>query len=246
MKKILFAFVFSLFLLNSAHAYQLYWFTGAAVKKPTQKIADMFNKTHKNKVAVIAGGTGQVLQQMILSKKGDIYGCMDSKFFKMAQKKGLIVKYIKFVRLTPVFGLAKDAENKIHSFKDLLKRGVSIAAGNPKTMALGKTYVYILNRLPKNKRNALKRNVKIEAINISQIVNYIKMGSVDAGLIFDAVAKINRLKYISIPKQYNRIKTGYLAEMIFGKNRKAKDELFRFIENHLNIYEQYGYKVIKQ
>ncbi len=247
MKKIvLILFLFLMLLPIKAKAEQLYWFTGAAVKKPTQEIAKLFNKTHKNKVSVIAGGTNQVLQQMILSKKGDIYGCMDSKFFKIAQSKGLIVKYVKFVRLIPVFGVSKDAENKIKVFKDLFKSGVGIAAGNPKTMALGKMYMYILSKLPLNMRRKMKRNVKIEAINISQIVNYIKMGSVDAGLLFKAVAKVNHIQYISIPNRYNHIKTGYLAEMVFGKNEKDKDKLFDFILRHLYIYKKYGYEVIKQ
>ena len=242
-KVIIFAAVFLILFSYSARSTQLYWFSASAVKKPSQKIADMFNKTHSDKVVVIAGGTGQILQQMILSKKGDIYGCLDPKFFKMAQKKGLVESYVKFIKLIPVFGVSKEAEKRIRSFKDILKKGIKIAAGNPKTMALGKTYLYILNKLPENMRQKLKNNVKIEAINISQIVNYIKMNSVDAGLIFAAVAKINNIQYVSIPKQYNKIKTGYLAEMKFGKNQKAKNRLFNFILKHLNVYKQYGYKI---
>ncbi len=243
-KVIIFAAVSLILFSYSAHSTQLYWFSASAVKKPSQKIAKMFNKTHSDKVVVISGGTGQILQQMILSKKGDIYGCLDPKFFKMAQKKGLVESYIKFIKLVPVFGISKEAEQKIHSFNDIFKKGVRIAAGNPKTMALGKTYLYILNRLPENLRQKLKNNVKIEAINISQIVNYIKMNSVDAGLIFAAVAKINDIKYVSIPKQYNKIKTGYLTEIKFGNNQKAKDKLFNFILKHLNIYKQYGYQIL--
>ncbi len=237
---IVMSFIFSF----NAKARTLYWFSASAVRKSSEKIAALFNKTHKNRVVVIAGGTGQILQQMILSKKGDIYTCLDSKFFKIAQKRGLVLRYLKFIKLTPVFGISKASEKKINTFDDLLKKGVSIAAGNPKTMALGKTYIYILNKLPKEVRQKLRHNVKIEAINISQIVNYIKMNSVDAGLIFASVAKINSIKYISIPARYNHIKTGYLIKMKFGKNAIAKDELFNFIEKHINVYKQYGYEVI--
>ncbi len=235
----------SVFLLAcTTKAAQLYWFTGAAVKKPTEEIAKMFNETHKDKVVVIAGGTGQVLQQMILSKKGDVYGCMDPKFFKVAYSKGLVVRYKKFLKLTPVFGVSQEAQGKIKNFYDLLKKGVTIAAGNPKTMALGKTYLYILSKLPEKMRKELKRNVKIEAINISQIVNYIKMNTVDAGILFGATARVNHIKYVEIPKKYNKIKTAYLVEMVFDKNKKAKDELYNFILNHLNIYKKYGYRVM--
>ncbi len=236
---IIFCMVFAAF---SASASQLFWFVSAAIEKPSKEIANMFNVAHDDKVIVIPGGTGQVLQKMILSKKGDIYGCIDEKFFKMAQTKGIIKKYVKFIKLTPAFGLASGVG--IKSFDDLMKPGVVIAAGNPKTMALGKTYMHILNRLPKDKREKFEKNVKIQAVNISQIINYINTNSVDAGLIFDAVAKYNDMKYIEIPKQYNQIKIGYLAEIVFGKNLKAKNELFDFIVKHFNIYKQVGFEII--
>lgn len=244
-KMIFFTAIFMLF-FNLSNAATLYWFCASAVKKPSEKIASMFNKTHKDKVSLITGGTGQILEQMILSNKGDVYACMDSKFFKMAKSKKITSGYIKFLKLTPVFGVSSQAKEKIKGFNDIFKKGVKIAAGNPRTMALGKTYLYILKKLPKKMENNLKKNVEVEAINISQIVNYIKMNSADAGILFKAVAKVNKIKYIRIPEQYNRIKTGYLIKMKFTSNKKLQNELFNFIIKHLDVYEQYGFEVIYQ
>ncbi len=247
MKKF-FAFIVLILLIlysNLSNAYTLYWFCAAAIKKPSKEIAKLYNKAHKNKVLVIFGGTGQILQQMILSKKGDIYSCMDSHFFSQAESNHLVVKYKKFMRLTPVFALSKKGENKIKTFNDLLKPNVSIAGGNPKTMALGKTYTFIIKKLPKKLSLKLKNNTRVFAINISQIVNYLKISAVDAGIVFKSVAKINKLSYIQIPNKYNQIKTGYLLEMVYGKNKKAKEELFNFILDHSYLYKKYGFELLK-
>ncbi len=244
MKKIVIILMLISLLHSVAVADQLYWFCAAAVKKPSLKIVKLYNKTHKNRVFLIAGGTGQILQQMILSKKGDIYTSMDTKFFNQAKNKGIITKYTEFLKLIPVFGLSKIGEKKIHRFMDIFNPGIKIAGGNSKTMALGKTYSLILKKLPKKLSLKLKKNTVVYAINISQIINYLRMSNVDAGIVFKAVAKMNNLRFILIPKKYNQIKTGYVAEVIYGKNKKAKAQLYRFILNHLYIYKQYGFTLL--
>ncbi len=226
-----------------AKATALYWFCSAAAKNPSLEIAKLFNKTHKDKVFLIAGGTGQVLEQMRLSKRGDVYTCLDEKFFTMAKNMGLVLKYKKILKMTPVFGLSKRGESKIKSFKDLFKRGIKIAGGNPKTMALGKTYIFLEKRLPKTLSEKLRKNTTVYAINISQIINYLKLSVVDAGILFKSVARMNKLKFIKIPEKYNQIKTGYLAEISYGKS-KTKEKLFKFILKHLDIYRKWGFTVI--
>ncbi len=245
MKKVILFFLVIFFCSHYAYSDNLYWFSAAGIKKPSAKIVDLYNKTHTDKVVLIAGGTGQILSQMIISKKGDIYTPIDSKFLDTAVKKNVIIDYVKIMKLTPVFGVCKEKGNLIKTFNDLAKKGVRIAVGNPKTMSLGKTSRYILSRLPNNIRHKIKNNVVVSAINISQIVNYVKTGSVDTGILFDAVAKTNDIDYIKIPEKYNQIKYGYVALVKFSKNKKRAKELFNFILSHKYIYKQYGFSMVK-
>ncbi len=244
LKKTIFALIIFIAVATETKATSLYWFCSAAAKKPSLEIAKLFNKTHKDKVFLIAGGTGQVLEQMRLSKRGDVYLCLDEKFFTMAKRMGIVLKYKKILKMTPVFGISKRGENRIKSFGDLFRNGVKIAGGNPKTMALGKTYMILEKRLTNKLSKALKKNTAVYAINISQIINYLKLSVVDAGILFKSIAKMNNFKFIEIPNRYNQTKTGYLAEISYGKNREAKDELFRFILSHIQVYSQCGFTVI--
>ncbi len=236
-----FVFTFSF----KSYAYVLYWFTGAGIRKPAKKIALMYNKTHKNKVVIIAGGSGEVLNEMIEAKKGDIYTLVDSIFLKKAIKHKAIVKYKKILKLTPVFILSKSGEKKIRTFYDLAKDGIKITGGDKKAMCLGKTFDEIMAKLPPKLSNKMNKNITVRCLNVFQIVGYAKENVVDAGIVLDkALIKKTHLKYINIPKKYNVNRYGYLTLVSYSKHKKAAENLFNFILKHKNIYGRFGFNVI--
>ncbi len=235
------SFMFSL----NATAYTLYWFSGAGIKKPAEIIASMFNKTHKDKVVIISGGSGQVLNEMIETKKGDIYSLVDSNFLHKAIKNHIVIKYKKFLKLTPIFALSKNGEKKIENFYDLSKHGIKIAGGNTKTICLGKTFQAVIDKLPKNMSSEIEKNVVVRCLNVFQILGYVKNNSVDAGIILDRTLLNNTgLHFINIPKQYNVNKYGYLCLISYSKHKKEAKKLYNFVIKHLNIYQKCGFKVI--
>ncbi|WP_025270525.1 molybdate ABC transporter substrate-binding protein [Hippea sp. KM1] len=239
----------SVFILSfsfTSFAQTLYWFTGAGIKKPAQVIAKAFNKTHKNKVVIIAGGSGQVLNQIIQSKRGDIYTLVDVDFLKKAQRFRAISGYKKILKLTPIFLLSKDGEKKIKSFYDLAKDDIRIAGGNPRAMCLGKTFKQIISKLPSKMASKIQKNIAVRCLNVFQIVGYVKEGVVDAGIVLDkALIKNTHLKYITIPQRYNVNRYGYVALVSYSKNKKAQEELYNFILKHLYVYKKFGFEVIK-
>ena len=233
-------FVFSF----NSYAYTLFWFTGAGIKNPAQKIAAIYNKTHKNKVAVIAGGSGQVLNEMIEAKKGDIYTLVDSIFLKKALKHKVVLQYKKLLKLTPVFVLSESGKQKIKNFYDLANKGITIAGGNTKAMCLGKTFEEIMSKIPEHLSRRMNKNITIRCLNVFQIIGYAKEDSVDAGIVLDrALIKKTGLKYVNIPKKYNVNRYGYLTLVAYSKYKKAAEELFEFVWQHRNIYKQYGFNL---
>ncbi len=236
---------FVLFFSLISHSYTLYWFTGAGIRKPAQQIATLYNKTHKNKVVIISGGSGQVLNEMIEAKKGDIYTLVDSIFLKRAVRQNVVVKYKKILKLTPVFILSATGAKKIKNFYDLSKKGIKIAGGNPKAMCLGKTFSEIMKKLPKNLSDKMNSNITLRCLNVFQILGYAKENSVDAGIVLDrALIKKTGLRYIAIPKKYNVHRYGYLALVSFSKHRREANKLFDFILSHKNYYSRYGFEIV--
>ena len=75
---------------NCFAADSLMVFAGAASKPPTEEAAKAFEAKTGVKVDVIFGGSGYVLSQMMLGKKGDIYFPGSSDYMELAKKKDVV------------------------------------------------------------------------------------------------------------------------------------------------------------
>ncbi|MDY6821606.1 MAG: molybdate ABC transporter substrate-binding protein [Deferribacterota bacterium] len=243
--RLLFIVLISFLSLN-LYAENIYWYLAASMTKPSEIIVDKYNKTHKDKIILITGGSGQLLNKILLSKKGDLYTSANKKYFDKAINKDIIEYGEKFLMQIPVFGISKRAENKISKFNDLLKPNIRVAIGNPETMALGTIYENKIKiNMPKDMADKIDKNTIINPVNISQSVNYIQTMTVDAALIFSSVAKVNNIKYIEIPQKFNVNATAYTGVLKTSKNKKLAKSVFQYIKDNIHIYENFGFKSIK-
>ena len=239
-------FIFSLFifLLNqNLSGKEISWYIGAAFIKPADEIAKQFEEKYKNvKVVIISGGSQIIFQKIILSKKGDIFMPGAEYYGELAKKKGVVLYLKDFVIQSPVFGISSEARLKINNFKDLCKKNVKIALGNEKTMALGRIFVKILEKFPGKIRKCIIDNCVIKGTNVLQIANYVKMNIVDAGILFESVAKIFKFKIVKIPAKYNVIDKAPLIILKYSKDLKLAKKFFRFVIENKNIFKKYGFK----
>ena len=65
-------------------------FAGSASKPPTEEVVRVFREKTGIPVDVIFGGSGFVLSQMKLAKKGDLYFPGSSDFMEKAKKEALV------------------------------------------------------------------------------------------------------------------------------------------------------------
>ena len=66
-------------------------FAGAASKPATEETVRIFQEKFGIPVDVIFGGSGFVLSQMKLTKKGDLYFPGSSDFMEVAKREGLVL-----------------------------------------------------------------------------------------------------------------------------------------------------------
>jgi molybdate transport system substrate-binding protein len=78
------------FFAGFSSAEELLVFAGAASKPPTEEVAKVFEAKTGVKVYLTFGGSGFVLSQMTLAKKGDIYFPGSSDYMEIAKKKDLV------------------------------------------------------------------------------------------------------------------------------------------------------------
>ena len=95
MKKVLILALFSIVFLSPQNAQsspkRLFVFAGSASKPATEEVIKAFQKKVGIPVDISFGGSGFVLSQMKLAKKGDIYFPGSSDFMELAKREGLVL-----------------------------------------------------------------------------------------------------------------------------------------------------------
>jgi len=234
-----------LLLVADASAGDLYWYLAASMSKPGKEIVSHFNQKHTSShVYLIIGGSGQLLSKIELAGQGDIYTPASVDFLVKAQEKGLVRAHRLLLFQKPVFGLSQSGRTKISSFSDLIRPGLRLALGNPKTMAFGKTYLQVEEKMGRRLSGQIRANSQLEALNMSQIVNYLRADVVDAGLITGTVARANSLDYVSIPEKFNIRSASFLIRLACSNADTADLDRFEaFILKQHQTFNKYSFQL---
>jgi len=180
---IFFAFFFTQNLHGSPK--RLLIFAGAASKPATEEVIKRLGEKTGIPVDVVFGGSGFVLSQMKLAKKGDLYFPGSSDFMEKAKKEGLVSPDSEkiIVYLIPAINVQKGNPKRIHSLKDLTKDGIRIAIANPELVCVGTYAVEIIEKnLNPSEKKAFKRNLVNYTESCEKTANVISLKAVDAVL----------------------------------------------------------------
>jgi len=182
----LLAFFFALFLPQQGHASspgKLLLFAGAASKPATEEVVKAFQEKFKIPADVIFGGSGFVLSQMKLSRRGDIYFPGSSDFMEVAKREGLAYPESEkiVVYLVPAINVQKGNPRGISSLKDLARKGTRLAIANPEMVCVGTYAVEIIERnLNSQEKESIRRNLVNYTESCEKTANVISLRAVDA------------------------------------------------------------------
>jgi len=158
-------------------------FAGAASKPATEDAVKLFQEKTGISVDVSFGGSGFVLSQMKLTKKGDLYFPGSSDFMEVAKKEGLVFPETEriVVYLIPAINVQKGNPKRISSLKDLTKDGIRVAIANPEFVCVGTYAVEIIERnLTPLEKEGFKKNLVNYTESCEKTANAISLKAVDA------------------------------------------------------------------
>src|SRR4030042_6036886 len=114
-------------------------FAGSASKPATEEAVKIFKEQTGITVNVVFGGSGFVLSQMKLSKKGDIYFPGSSDFMELAKREEQVFRESEriLVYLVPAINVQKGNPKGIHSVRDLTRDNIRVAIANPEMVCVG-------------------------------------------------------------------------------------------------------------
>ena len=158
-------------------------YAGAASKPATEEIVKGFKEKTGIIADVIFGGSGFVLSQMKLSKRGDLYFPGSSDFMEVAKKEDLVFPESEkiVVYLVPAINVQKGNPKGIHSLRDLTRDRIRVAIANPEMVCVG---TYAVEIIEKNLAPAEKKKFKKNLVNYTEscekTASVISLKAVDA------------------------------------------------------------------
>jgi molybdate transport system substrate-binding protein len=214
---------------------ELFVFAGAASKPPTEEVAKAFEAKIGAKVYLTFGGSGFVLSQMNLAKKGDIYFPGSSDYMELAKKKGLVFQETErtVVYLAPAINVQKGNPKGIKSLNDLTKPGLRIAIANPEGVCVGLYAVEIIEKnLKPEKLAALKKNLVNYTESCEKTATAISLKAVDAVIGWSVFQYWDSDRIQTIPLKKEEIpRIGYIPIAVskFSTNRNLAQSFIDFV-----------------
>jgi len=186
---------------------KLLLYCGAGIRPPVAELAEEFGRTQGATVEVDYAGSEVLLSRVKLTRRGDLYMPGDVSYLRQAEQEGLVTEQTTVCYFVPVIMVPRGNPRGIRTLEDLSAEGVRVGLGDAKACAIGRICVDIFdkNKIPAEK---IERNVVFRSLTVDELGNQIKLGTLDATIVWDAVARRTaEADVVSIPPARNVVST---------------------------------------
>ena len=199
-------------------------FAGSASKPATEQAAKHFEKNTGIKVFLHFGGSGKMLSQLLLGKRGDIYFPGSSDYMEKAKRKGCIIAETekRIVYLIPAINVPAENKANVKDIHDLTRNGLRIGIARPDSVCVGLYGVEVLQKA--GMWDSVKNQIVTNAPSCAQTAQLVALDTVDAVMGWRVFHYWNpaKIKTILIPKEMIP-RIGYIPIAISSYSTKRKE-----------------------
>lgn len=165
----------------------IFVYSGAGLKKPMNDIGKAFTDKYGIDVDYNFAGSGSLISQMELSRKGDVFIPGGTPDYQIAQDKGLVGEPEYVAYHVPVIAVQKGNPKNITSVDDFTRPGLKIALGGAEATAIGRSGDKLFQK--HGILDEVEKNVVLRGATINEVVVAMNMGTADVALL--TLDKIN-------------------------------------------------------
>jgi len=228
---------------------RLLFMAGAAAKPVVEELAKSFEKKTGIPVDICIGGSGMLLSQIKLSKKGDLYFPGSIDFIEQAKKEGLLDEstVTPIVYLVPAINVRRGNPKNIKSLKDLCKPGLKVIIANPETVCLGVFATELFEKLfTAEEKKALRKNLVNYAESCEKTANSIALKSCDAVLGWSVFEHWNPelIETVKLdPSEIIRVSYLAVAATKYSKKLELAEQFIAFMKSPegLEYFKKFKY-----
>jgi len=207
---------------------KLLLYCGAGLRPPVDQIAREFAKQYGIRIECDYAGSEVLLSRIKLSGRGELYMPGDVYYVDMAEDQGLIASQRDVCYFVPVIMVQKGNPKNIRTLADLSRPGIKIGLGDPKACSIGRKCSEIFAKNDISEED-IDKNVKYRSLTVNELGNHIKVGALDAVIVWDAVAACfpDEGEVVPIPAEQNVISTVAVGTL---KSSSHPEQTARFVE----------------
>jgi molybdate transport system substrate-binding protein len=222
-------------------------YCAASNKTVLEAIRADYEREYKTPVRIQYGPSQTLLASMEVSSTGDLYLPADDSYLALAREKGLVTDEFSIAQMQAVVAVAKGNPKKIAALDDLLRADVRLAEANPDASAIGKLTREALRKT--GRWDDLHNHAAVEKTTVNDVANDVKLGSVDAGIVYDAVlVGYPTLEGVEIPELADVKGNVGLAVLKSTKGRQRALHFARYVtakDKGLARYREFGFKPVE-
>lgn len=234
---------------GSKSARELVLYCAAGVRYPVEEIVARYQSRYGTTVTIQYGGSNTLLSQLEVARAGDLFLAADQTYVQLAVRKGLVAETIPLAFQTPLIAVRKGNPKGVFTVEDLLREDVTVALANPEGAAVGKVTQELL--AASGHWDRLASHVTARGVfkpTVNEVANDIKLGSIDAGIVWDSTAaqypELEVVKVEQLDRGSSLMEIGVLTS---ARDAAAALRFARFVgarNEGLQIFEQHAFKVV--
>ena len=221
-------------------------FCGAGIQQPVSELIEVFGRDNGCRIEADFAGSELLLSRIKLNKRGDLYMPGDRSYVDLASDAGLIESVTTACYFVPAILVKKGNPANIHSLQDLLRDGIRLGLGDANACAVGRQsrMIFEKNNIP---RSAVEKNLVFQSMTVNELGVQIQAGSLDAVIVWDAVAKqyLDHGELIAIPSPQNVISTVPVGVLQFSTHMALAKRFAEFAASDRGkaVFLKYNYRV---
>jgi len=232
---------------------------GGSMRQALEDCVERYKKNSDLTVTATYGGSGELAAQLRETGRGDLYIAHDP-WAGWAEERDLITEYgtLAYVDLRIV--VPKDNPQNITSLEDLTQDGIRLGVGDPEYSTSGVIFNHLLDNIPYG--DEISKNIKKTGHGHQKRCTEVSMGSLDAGIVWNAAAHLFRDKLKSFPVPRESLDA--VTSATFGKtdlanirvtvavtkpgsDNKAATDFYNFMLNECrDIFEKHGFRPVEE
>ena len=179
---------------------ELLVYCAAGIKPAIEEAAAAFEREPFGvPVRLQYGGSGTLLNNLQIAKRGDIFIPADESYLDLARRHGIVADTFVLAAMRPALVVARGNPLGIRGLRDLTRADVRVGLASPEATSIGKLTRDLLEAEGLWAR--VEANLDVSKPTVSDVANDVMIGTIDVTVVWDAMAAqhANRLDCVSVP-----------------------------------------------